>query len=141
MKKLLIVMFLFMVSTAGAGELRSQFRLWKSSYLGTGEMTNSLISSSTIIFHMVWGSATVNQGGASYFALHSNSSQAVTAEMSTRCIVPLNTGVGASQSQIGIPFNTTSSSHTYYIKSGGADVGYLWDWYKHPPFRSPSDGD
>jgi len=60
-KKLLAgILFLGLSSFAHAEELRPQFRVWKSSFLGINPIAETQIATSPIIFHMVYGSATMN---------------------------------------------------------------------------------
>ena len=129
MKKLLVVGLMLVAQASFAGELRPQFRLWKSSDLGVGEFSNTQISSASIIFHMVVGSPTVNNGGDSYFVVHQSTHSQFASDSSTKAFIPLNSGIDG----IGEEWNIAVSSHAFFSKRGGARVGYLWDWLGSPP--------
>lgn len=142
MRKCLLVVSLILVSVIAsyADELKAQYRVWKSSYLGGGVFTNVMISSSSIIFHMVYGSATVNQTSDNYFAVHQSTGDVFTTDSSTRAYIRLNESA-ISKSDIGVAYDVRASSHAYFTKTGGAIVGYLWDWYSsRPPHRTIHDG-
>jgi hypothetical protein len=129
MKKLFLILFVGMAQFCHAAEIRPQFRTWKSSDLGIGEFSHTLISSSTIIFHMVTGSPTVNIGGDSYFVVNQSTRTAFSTDSSTKVFCPLD----AATNKIGIEWNVTVSSQAFFSKRGGARAGYLWDWLQEIP--------
>lgn len=136
-KKILVAAILliggFSLSRVGAEELNPQYRVWKSSWLGNLTYTNTLISSSPIIFHMVYGSATVNSGTNNTFFVHRDTSFPLCGVcLSTKTFVKLNEQ-GGGPSGIGSPLDVFSDSYTYFSKTGTAVIGYEWDWYKTPP--------
>lgn len=142
MKKWLVILGL-VVGLKGfsyADELRPQFRVWKSSYLGTKEIFNTLIASSTIIFHTVLGSPTINNSGSSYLAiLRVLDSDFVSVTATTRAYIPLNVSVSSNSNNIathrpgiGDIYDVKVTSKSFITKQGGADIQYLWDWLNAP---------
>ena len=131
-KWMLFLGFVFMAGSVHTDELRPQFRVWKSSWIGTGTLTNTLVSSSPIIFHMIFGSATMNID-SSYFTLFSSTHHVTLAvDASTRAFVPLgNTQNMPQQDKIGVAFDVKSTTNSFIRKVGGAAIGYEWDWYGH----------
>ena len=127
MKKLLLLGILFLGASLHAAEMRPQFRVWKSSQLGVGNIDLVMLTSATIIFHMVVGSATVNNGGNSYFVMLQTTGDVIRSDVSTRAFVPLDLSP-TNISGIGVPFDVIVTSHAFISKQGGANVGYLWDW-------------
>ena len=130
MKRILLLFLFFLIQAVGAAELGPQFRLWKSSDLGLGEFTNLLVSSSTIIFHMVTGSATVGNSGDSYLVLNQSTGTQFTSDSSTKAFVPLD----STTSRIGDEWDVMVTSHAFINKRGGARIGYLWDYIQIPGF-------
>lgn len=135
MKKLLLAaLFLSFCGSLKAEELRPQFRVWKSSFLGAGTFGSPVqMSSSPIIFHMVYGSGTVSIAGDSYFSVWRATTDNFSGIESTKCFVPLNQGV-AELNGINVPYDIFSDSHTYFTKQGGAVVGYEYDFFRYVPW-------
>lgn len=139
-KAVLAVSVLLINGVLFAEELRPQFRAWKSSYIGRGEISNTVMSTSPIIFHCVNGSGTVNSGTSSLFVVNrstgSNGSAtpAFVGTVSTKAIVYLNSAPNEN-SGLGIPWDVFSDSYTFYRKTGASDVIYLWDFYKEVGFN------
>ena len=127
MKKLLFFGILMVGTYAHARELRSQYRIWKSSSLSVGNYSNVLISSSPIIFHMVVGSPTVNISGFSYFALHQSTGTSFTTDSSTKIFISLDE-TAAKNSGMGSPFDVICATNSFFTKQGGAVINYLWDY-------------
>ena len=120
-------------------ELRSQFRVWKSSYFDAGNYTTTQISTSPIIFHTVISSGTVSSTVESNFILYQSTGMTViSSDASTKAIVGLdssNQGCG-----IGMPFDILVTTHSYWRKIGGAKGTYLWDYLNESSFnRFPKD--
>lgn len=141
MKKLLLFVVIAMVvaSHVRAATIGDGFRIWKSSYLGTGSISNVQLSSTPIIFHAVIGSPTINNGGDSYFAIHQSTGDVFRSNASTKAFVPLD-GSLFGAFQIGTPFDVMVSSHAFITKQGGANVGYLWDYIAEPSYSTPYKG-
>lgn len=136
MRKLFFIFLFSIAQMSYAAELRPHFRVWKSSYLGTGAFTNVQISSSTILFNVVYGSPTVNIGGASYFALHQSTGDVFTSDSSTKAFCSLDSAT----ENIGDEYKVSVTSHAYFTKQGGANIGYLWDWAtERPDYLRTSD--
>lgn len=147
----LIIIFGLILSLKGfcnADELRPQFRVWKSSFLGSTAIFNTLIASSPIIFHTVLGSPTVNNAGSSYLAiLRVTDSDSVSVTATTRAFVPLDIGITTvaavnvnNRPGIGDVYNVKITSKSFVTKQGGAVIQYLWDWYsEHPNFIHEQD--
>lgn len=138
MKKMLLLAGLIfgICGTLRAEELRPQFRIWKSSFLGASTYGIQRISTAPIIFHMLTGSGTVNVGAVSAFTIFRSTNAVVNYAdgHSTKTVLPLNQGAGG----IGPHFDLFSDSHTWMLKTGGAVIGYEWDfWGFDGGVRSP----
>lgn len=108
-------------------ELRPQFHIWKSSALQGGTYTNVLISSSPIIFHMISGSGTVNNGGDSAFTLFTSTGAVFQTDAATRAFVPLDSSSGY-QNKLGVTFDVLCTTNSFFNKTGGALIQYYWDY-------------
>jgi hypothetical protein len=140
MKKIFLTLgILFAVSYVKAADYRGEFHIWKSSVLQTGTYTNTMLSSAPIMFHMITGSPTVNQGSG-YFALHQSSGDVFTSDSSTKIFVGLDTTLG-NGSGFDVPFDVMVSSHAYYTKTGGSSIMMLWDWIVKPSYTTANDKD
>ncbi len=129
-KNLLVILTVLMFAgLIRSAELRPQFRIWKSSDLGTGEFSHTLLSSSTIIFHMVTGSPTVNFGGNSYFVVNQSTRAIFGTDSSTKVFCPMD----AATNKIGVEWNVVVTSQAFFSKQGGSYAGYLWDWFNTAP--------
>lgn len=138
-KVVLGVIFIFMAVRLRAEELRPQFRAWKSSYIGTASYGNVILSTSPILFHLVFGSATVNQGGDNFFVLYrstgNNGAQNSFNQLSsTKAFIPLNQSA-IEHDKIGYQYDVFSDSYTFWKKVGGANVGFEYDFYKEVGFN------
>lgn len=108
-------------------DLSPQYRVWKSSCLDVGNYTAVQIATHPIIFHCVIGSGTVGQGGDSAFTLFQDTGMvAMSAVASTRAIIPLDSSSG--NSSVGDTLDILITTHSYYNKSGGGRIQYLWDY-------------
>ena len=103
-----------------------QYRVWKSSALETGTYNGVQIATSPIIFHMLIGSGTLNAGFGDFTLLQSTGMTSMSSDASTKCIIPLDSTV--TNSQLGDPMDIMITTHSYFNKSGGARVQYLWDY-------------
>lgn len=104
-----------------------QYRVWKSSALDVGTYTGTQIATSPIIFHSIIGSGTVNQGGDSSFTLFQDTGMtAMSAVASTKAIIPLD--LSSNGSQFGDVLDVLITTHSYYNKTGGAKIQFLWDY-------------
>lgn len=143
MKKLLIALLFIVVGRAYADDWRtSQSRVWKSSQLQCGNYSNVLISSTPIIFNMVIGSPTTNQGGTSQFVLQQSTAfpflANITSTMAFITTDQANSGLGQAW---GVRTTTNTIGHvfSYFNKAGGAcPIFYLWDYWQNPP--EPNSG-
>lgn len=141
MKKLLLVLGIILsVTSLKAADYRVEFHIWKSSTLQGGNYLNTMLSSAPVIFHMVVGSPTFNNGGNSYFAMHESSGDVFTTDSSTVAYIPLDTTAGSTPG-FGIPYDVRIDSHCYYTKQGNSAITILWDWIVKPSYRTPNDRD
>lgn len=134
MKKLLVVLGILIGASnahawVGNHELRSQFRLWKSSDLQGGDYSGVQIATSPIIFFMVTGSGTINSGGTNNFTLlQSTGMTSMSSNASTKTIIRLNSDINA-KDDIGTEHKILVTTHSYFNKTGIATIQYHWDYY------------
>lgn len=134
MKKWTLLFLFGCVGIARAGfaplkhDLSPQYRVWKSSWLGTATFAGTQISTQPIIFHLVYGSGTVNQGFGEFTLFQSTGMTTMSTNASTRCFVPLDNLSGAPLDKIGYQWDNLVSTHSYFNKSGPANIGYEWDY-------------
>lgn len=131
------------VARAGFGpikhDLSPQYRVWKSSWLGTGNYVGVQIATQPIIFHMVYGSGTANNGNGDFTLLQSTGINVLSSDASTRCIVPTD-NTPLLQDKIGNIYDSLVSTHSYFNKTGPANIGYEWDYLNQGSFNKyPND--
>lgn len=136
MKKLIVMLGIIFTITglSYAEELRSQFRVWKSTFLDGANYTDIMFTSAPIIVHGVRiASATINTGINSYLAMYnSNSSSSplfTFTSFSTRifCVLEQGSSFQARDHDYDIKF----SSITFYSKQGAGKIQILWDWFNN----------
>lgn len=134
MKKLALLILFGYVGAANAGfgpikhDLSPQYRVWKTSWLGTGTFSGVQIATQPIIFHLVYGSGTISAGNGDFTLLQSTGMTSMSSDASTKCLVPLDNNMNMLQDKIGVPWDALISTHSYFNKSGPANIGYEWDY-------------
>lgn len=107
--------------------LASQYRVWKSSALDpAANYSGTQISTSPIIFHMVIGSGTTNVGTGAFTLLQSTGMTSMSSDASTKAIIPMDANVV--NGQFGETLDILVSTHSYFNKTAGGSIQYLWDY-------------
>lgn len=133
MKKLLL--FIGLIFTCGVSHafninhiLFPQYRVWKSSALDPAASYSGVqISTSPIIFHMIIGSGTISAGLGAFTLLQSTGMTSMSSDASTKAIIPLD-NTNSFSDKIGYPVDIMVTTHSYFNKSGSANIQYLWDY-------------
>lgn len=104
-----------------------QYRIWKSSGLDpAANYSGTQISTSPIIFHMVIGSGTTNAGTGAFTLLQSTGMTSMSSDASTKCIIPMDSNVN--NGQLGQVMDILVTTHSYFNKTTGGNIQYLWDY-------------
>lgn len=107
--------------------LAPQYRVWKSSALDPlANYSGTQLSTSPIIFHMVIGSGTTNVGTGAFTLLQSTGMTSMSSNASTKAIIPMDSNVN--NSFFGAPLDILVTTHSYFNKTAGGDIQFLWDY-------------
>lgn len=143
MKKLFALFLILGVGKLYAEDVQYKGTVWRSSQIAPSKVevyNNVLLSSSPIVFHVLNGSGTVNNGGNNYFALFWSTANPPASDMSTKAIISLDQSAGAT-SGLGYPWDVPILStgqatpvYTFYSKQGTGGPLYIeYGTYKYTP--------